>query len=88
MFAEDGNGAAIIGTAGWDKMKRLEIVDAAADLEGFSGLWRPGAPRGTPLPPIYLHEAKPTGLLESTKRCEKWPKAKPTKPNQSHGEDL
>ena len=22
--------------------------------------------------PIYLEEAKPTGALESTKRCEKW----------------
>ena len=40
--------------------------------------WTSAVEQGSP---IYLEEAKPTGALESTKRCEKWPKAKPNKAN-------
>jgi hypothetical protein len=41
--------------------------------------FRPSGPEGVPPSPHILKEAKPTGPLESTERCPKGSKAKPTK---------
>lgn len=62
---------------------QLQRLDNTAGQRERQALRASEGKRVAPLPPIYLHEAKPTGPLESAKRSPKRPKMAKSEPNRS-----
>ena len=58
------------------KQEARPTPEGAGRRPGVEARWRSGPRCRGQGPPIYLQEAKPTGPLESTKRCEKIAKSK------------
>ena len=58
------------------------FLDQAGNVPGI--LSAGAQDQAPPSPPIYLHEAKPRGPLESAKLCKKRPKMAKSEPNRTH----